>query len=200
MSKPVLRLLLSAAATAMLVTGCSKTSGTTMSPSSPSSPGDPSGTYRGTFRIDTVSTFRNTLANGTVTFNCTFNIAITGTLVIDVENKGGGQVYAHLTTTAQESETSRTCSFPLSARPTGGFAGYDFQGSAASLQLGRTDTGTSGRNALTSSESFAGSIGTGEIAGTFSKSFSGSGATATPGETHVEGYPLSSASVRLTRP
>lgn len=161
-------------------------------------PADPSGTYTGTFRIDAVQTFKNTFANGNVSTNCRFNIAITGTVVIDVQNKGNGQVYAHLTTTGQESETSRTCSFPFTG--VGGTAGYDFQGSATNLQFGRAGSGSSGSGTVARTESFSGAIGVGEIVGTISRSFNFTTPTSTPGETHVEGYPTSSASVRLTRP
>jgi hypothetical protein len=163
-------------------------------------PADPSGTYTGPFRIDAVQTFRNTLSNGTVTVNCRFNIAITGTLVIDVQNKGNGQVQAHLATTGQESETSRTCSFPPGAGGISGSAGYDFQGSATNLQFGRAGSGPAGSGTVARVESFSGAIGAGEIVGTISRSFNFTGTTSTPGETHVEGYPTSSASVRLTRP
>lgn len=163
-------------------------------------PADPSGTYTGPFRIDAGATFKNTLANGTVTVNCRINIAITGTLVIDVENKGNGQVYAHLKTTGQESETSRTCSFGAGGGGTSGSAGYDFQGSATNLQFGRVSSGTSGSGTIARTESFSGAIGVGEIVGTISRSFNFTSPTSTPGETHVEGYPTSSASVRLTRP
>ena len=163
-------------------------------------PADPSGTYTGTFRIDTVQTFKNTYANGNVNTNCRFNIAITGTLVIDVENKGNGQVYAHLKTTGQESETSRTCSFPSGVGAIVGPAGYDFQGSATNLQFGRAGSGAVGLGTVSRAESFSGAIGVGEIVGMISRSFNFTTATAVPGETHVEGYPTSSASVRLTRP
>lgn len=128
--------------------------------------------------------------------------ANTGTLVIDVENKGNGQVYAHLKTTGQESETSRTCWFPPGAGGTSGSAspGYDFQGSATNLQFGRVSSGSSGSGTVARTESVSGAIGVGEIVGTISRSFNFTTPTSTPGETHVEGYPTSSASVRLTRP
>lgn len=158
------------------------------------------GTYTGSFRIDAVQTFKNTLSNGTVRIDCRFNIAIIGTLVIEVQNKGNGQVQAQLITTGQESETSRTCSFPSGAGASIGSAGYDFQGAATNLQFGRAGSGVSGSGTVARAEAFTGAIGAGEIVGTISRSFSGTGTTSTPGETHFEGYPTTGASVRLTRP
>ena len=77
------------AVVAVLPAGCSP-SGTSGGPTSPttSSTAPAAGTYRGTFRIDTVETLRNTIADGRVAPDCPFNVALVGTLTIDVDPRG----------------------------------------------------------------------------------------------------------------
>jgi len=169
------------------------------SPASPTSPtgGDPSGTYRGSFRIDTVQTFRNTSANGTVTTDCTYNIAVVGTLVIDVENRSGGQVSAHLAASWSESEVSRTCPF-ASGTALQLSSGIDFQGAPAALLFNRSLSGPNGSLTVTRAEGFTGAISAGTITGSISRSFSATGPISN-GQQHFSGYPVSSVAVTLIR-
>lgn len=162
-------------------------------------PADPSGTYRGSVRIDAVEIFRNTFASGAVNTNCTFNLAITGNLTIEVQNVGNGQVGAHLTSTWQEAETSRSCAFAFTPPGTLAARALDFQGSATNIQMGATESGAAGQGTLVRTQGFSGAIGTGQIVGTISRSFNFTTPTSNPGEVHVEAYPTSSATVTLTR-
>lgn len=162
-------------------------------------PADPSGTYRASVRIDAVEIFRNTFASGSVNTNCTFNLAITGNLTIDVQNAGNGQVGAHLTSTWQEAETSRTCAFGFTAPGILTARALDFQGSATNIQMGAAESGPSGQGTVVRTQGFSGAIGTGQIVGTISRSFNFTTSTSNPGEVHVEAYPTSSTTVTLTR-
>lgn len=193
-----LRLITLLASVVVTVIGCGGGGGgSSTSPTSPSS-GDLSGTYRGSFRIDTVQTFRNTSANGTVTINCTFNIALVGTLVIEVENRSGGQVSAHLATSWSESEVSRTCPF-ASGTALQLSSGLDFQGAPAALLFNRSTSGPAGGGTVTRTEGFTGAIiFGGTITGSISRSFSFTGPIPN-GAQHFEGYPNSSVAVTLTR-
>ena len=164
-------------------------------------PSDPSGTYRGSFRIDTVLVFRNTFPSGGVS-QCTFNLAIIGTLTMDLQNLGSGQVKGHLAANWQETEVSRTCSFAFTGVGVM-TSGIDFQGPVTNLQVGRVESGTGGgdgRGTITRTQGFSGVVSGNTILGTVSRSFNFTTPIATnPGETHVEGYPVSSVSVTLTR-
>lgn len=192
----VLRLVTFLAFVLMTAISCGG-GGSSASPTSPAG-SDLSGTYRGSFRIDTVQTFRNTSSNGTVTLSCTFNMALVGTLVIDVENKSGGQVSAHLEANWSESEVSRTCPFAAGA-PGQFFSGLDFQGSAAALVFNRSLSGPAGAGTVARTEAFTGAIlSGGTITGSISRSFSATGPIPN-GAQHFEGYPNSSVAVTLTR-
>ena len=164
-------------------------------------PADPTGTYTGSYRIDTVQTFRDRFQSGTTntTSSCTFNISITGTLKMDVANKGNGQVSAHLTATSLEAETARTCSFPFTS-PGSGSSGLDFQGPATNIQMGRTNSGPVSNGTVTRIEGFSGAIGGNSIVGTVQRSFNFTTTTSAAGQTHIDSYPSSSASVTLTKP
>jgi hypothetical protein len=190
-----LRLITLLASVLVTVIGCG--GGSSASPTSPT-PGDLSGTYRGSFRIDTVTEFRNTSANGTVTLRCTFNIALVGTLVIDVENRSGGQVSAHLAANWSESEVSRTCPF-ASGTALQLSSGLDFQGPPAALLFNRSLSGPGGGSlTVTRTEGFTGAISGGTITGSISRSFSATGPIPNA-EQHFSGYPVSSVAVTLTR-
>lgn len=163
-------------------------------------PADPSGTYTAPFRIDAVQIFKNTFANGNVNTNCTFNVAIAGTLTIDVTNKGSGQVRAHLAASWVETTTPRSCPFQGSTLSL--TSGLDFQGAATNLQFGRINSGPGGSNnagTVTRAETFSGAISGSSIVGTVSRSFNFTTTTTNPGETHVSSYPNTGSSVTLTR-
>jgi hypothetical protein len=165
-------------------------------------PADPSGTYKGSFRIDTVLRFRNTLANGTVTVDCTNIVVITGSLTMEIQNKGGGQVLAHLIAATVETTTPGTCLGSQTNTLAIPFSGLDFQGTGASLQLGRVNSGPGGgdgRGTITRLEAFSGAISGNTIVGTVWRSFNFTTPVFNAGETHVESFPMSGATVILTR-
>lgn len=81
-------------------------------------------------------------------------------------------------------------------------SGLDFQGPVTNLQAGRIETGVGGNGlgTITRTQGFSGVVSGNTILGTVSRSFNFTTPIATnPGETHFEGYPVSSASVTLTR-
>lgn len=165
-------------------------------------PADPSGTYKGTFRIETIGLFKNTLANGNVSINCTNSVVIAGSLTMDVQNKGGGQISAHLVAATVDTTTPATCPGTQVGSVSIPFSGLDFQGSATGLQLGRVNSGpggSDGKGFITRIEAFSGAISGTSIVGTVWRSFNFTTPIGTSGETHVEGYPMSSVAVTLTR-
>jgi hypothetical protein len=174
----------------------------TAPPVSAPPPADPSGTYKGTFRIETIGEFKNTLPNGTVSLDCTFNAVITGTLTMEVHNNGSGQIRAHLTADSLDTYTNATCPGTWVNTVSMPGSGLDFQGPATSLQFGRVIVGQGGttvKGPVTRAEAFSGPISGNLIVGTVWRSFYFTALNPNTGETHVESYPMSGTTVTLTR-
>jgi hypothetical protein len=164
-------------------------------------PADPSGTYKGTFRIETGMQFKNTRADGTSIVNCTYTAVVVGTLTMEVHNNGGGQVRAHLTVDSLDTYTPATCPW-TQVDTVSMWSGLDFQGPATSLQFGRVQAGPGGSDKkgwVTRVDAFSGAISGNSIVGTAWRSFNFTTPVGTSGETHVEAFPMSGVIVTLTK-
>lgn len=160
-------------------------------------PNNPSGSYTGTFEINTVLRHRNTNTQGAPMGGCNLNIVMNGTLAMEIESLGDGRVEAHLTSSWQERGVpGGSCTHQHTTLNLGP-SGLDFIGPASNLQLGRTESGTVAQGIVTRTEGFSGAISGNTIVGTVYRAFNYT--TPIPGGTHMEAWPTSTTTVTLTK-
>lgn len=160
-------------------------------PTPPSS--NPTGTYTGTFQIETTIRHKNTNPSGQVIASCSAPVRISGTLTLHLSRRSDGLLDSHL-----ESRWSEVALTPGSCPPfytysQNEYSGIDFLGSAASLVAGKVLR----IGALTKTEAFYGSVSGNSVVGVVHRSYHTT--IPIPEGTHVEGWPDVATSVTLTR-
>ncbi len=162
-------------------------------PTSTPAPANPTGTYTGTFQMQTTIKNRNTNPSGQVIAACEAPIRISGTLTLHLSRRSDGLLDSHLESRWTEVATSPGSCPPFYSYNQSEYSGIDFLGSTASLVAGKVLR----IGALTKTEAFYGAVSGNTVVGVVHRSYHTT--IPIPEGTHVEGWPDVATSVTLTR-